>query len=335
MEFLKSKLTTKQDQILIKELDEIVSWAVNLKMDWPVRILVNGASGFLGQWVYAVLHQLATVFPGMEVTARTSRPEKLESVWASALTGEIKRFHDNNAKFDIVFDFALPPTGASSQEKVAQATSFYQNILLCASFLSKGGRLIHPSSGAVYGDLRYSENLCEDSILKPANLSIYGEAKLGIESLHPTLGCTGIDFVTPRIFSVFGPLMREDSPLIGNTFLREAAKGKDIAAQASVNVFRDFIFISDLVKQLLATGIAKTEIKNINLGSNNRLDIASFGNLVGKIAGVGFLEGSSREIADRYYGCLHHLEAIHPNLIANCLSTSCGIETTLAFYRAN
>jgi nucleoside-diphosphate-sugar epimerase len=250
------------------------------------------------------------------------------------LAGSIKRFEKNSENFDVVFDFALPATGATTQEKINQSGQFYKNILKCAALVKPGGRIVHPSSGATYGDLRYTTRLCEDSTTSPQNLSIYGETKLGIENLSPTFQSAGIDFVTPRIFSVFGPLMREDSPLVGNTFLREAAKGHKIEARQSVEVFRDFIFVSDLVKQLIQVGIEKTSIKNINLGSHNRLEIATFGKLVGSSAGVEFTEGLTQNPPDKYFGCLHHLELNHPELVRSCTSVTQGIDRTLAFYQA-
>ena len=128
--------------------------------------------------------------------------------------------------------------------------------------------------------------------------------------------------------------MREDSPLIGNTFLREAAKRRDFEARQSINVFRDFIFVTDLVKQLVVIGTRKTEVNNINLGSHNRLDIATFGNLVAQSAGVRFTEGLQQEPPDHYFGCLHQLELIQPDLISNCMHVTDSIERTLAFYRA-
>ena len=127
--------------------------------------------------------------------------------------------------------------------------------------------------------------------------------------------------------------MRVDSPLIGNQFIRIAAEGRDLSAKTSGNVYRDFAYITDLVKQLLFIGTNGSNRSNINLGTPNILEIAEFGLLISKYAKVEFNPGGSTTKKDNYYGCLHLLAELNPTLVQDFVPVAEGIQKTIEFYR--
>jgi|GEM_PF-4181317 len=325
-------VTPKQSEFLQKEIFEIVNWYKNFQITLPPRILVTGASGFLGQWVFASLIAIAKHLGKTEVLCESSRYVDIANTWGFKNTFVYKK-GEMQEKFDLIFDLALPRTGPQITDQLSQARDFYSNIIRYSRLILPGGRLIHPSSGAVYGDLRFTDILCELNESSPRNLSIYGEAKLGIESLADIFSMNEIELITPRIFSVFGPLMRVDSPLIGNQFIRSAAEGRDLSAKLSRNVYRDFAYITDIVKQLLFIGTYGSNPRNINLGTSNILEISEFGLLISKYANVGFDPGGRSIRSDNYYGCLHLLEELNPSLVQNVVPVSVGIQKSIEFYR--
>ena len=116
------------------------------------------------------------------------------------------------------------------------------------------GRLpvVYASSAAIYGDqaaARIHEGLA------PSPLSAYGADKLGSE-LHarvaflvhqvPTLGF--------RFFNVYGPRQDPRSPYSGviSIFAERVAAGRQIRVDGDGEQTRDFIYVADIVRHLLA-----------------------------------------------------------------------------------
>jgi nucleoside-diphosphate-sugar epimerase len=319
--------------VLAEDIQRIIDWYFESRIQLRGNVLVKGASGFIGQWLYISLYQISKIDSNFKVFANTARPEILNEHW-SWLSGSYElELIKQPEHFELIFDLSLPPTGETQSSQMNQSLGFYRNILECA-FVSKiGSRIVHPSSGAVYGDLRYRGNLCEDNDHLPENLSIYGETKLNIEMMRTQFDDMSIDFLTPRIFSVFGPLMRKDSPLVGNIFLRTAGHGINIVGKSSRQVYRDFTYITDLLKQLILLGCYGSPIPNINLGSSNVYEIAEFGALIAEKSGVSFDSGEASIRLDKYYGCLHHLESLFHDEIGSFMSLSASIDRTLKFYK--
>lgn len=332
MDGVNRNLSQIQSEILRRELKDIVVWASFHDLKLPKKILVTGASGFIGQWLLASLIAIAKNDHTVVVQCETQRYSDIKEIWFPNLERSLLRAK-GESEYDLVFDLSLPPTGPSIREQINQAQNFYQNISRISKLVRENGRIVHPSSGAVYGEQRFSNKLCESLPLKRQGLSVYGEAKKGIEDLSNAFDANGIDFLTPRIFSVFGPLMREDSPLVGNIFIREAAKGNNLHASSSENIFRDFCFITDLVKQLIYIGVRGSLVKNINLGSRNVAEISQFGWVISSIAKVDFEPGGKSEKTDGYYGCLHELRKLSPFVAGSGNSLELAVEKSLSFYK--
>jgi nucleoside-diphosphate-sugar epimerase len=312
-------------------LESISHWGNSLDIQLPERILVTGASGFLGQWVFVGLLELAKNNPKVEVLCETHDYLKVQQTWFPDSSANLRNV-DRSKKFDLIFDLALPETGVTIAKQVQQAKSFYLNVSENLKRLSPGGRLIHPSSGAVYGDHRFTNTLCEKLLVPPPNLTVYGEAKLGIESLSESFKLNGLELLTPRIFSVFGPLMREDSPLIGNIFIRQASKGDDIYSEKSKNVFRDFTYVTDIVMQLIHLGVFGSPVSNLNLGSGNIAEVSTFGSLIASYSNVQFFEGNRAIQTDNYFGCLHELRTIQNWSQTFSTSLTEAVQKSINFY---
>jgi nucleoside-diphosphate-sugar epimerase len=325
----------QRQRILAEEIATILDWSKECHFHDIRRILVRGASGFIGQWLFISLHAKALKIDTVEVVAETTRPEVLIKNWGFLFDEDFKFLRESDEKFDLIFDFTLPPTGNLPSEQVSQVEGFLKMVVGCTQLANQNAKVVHPSSGAIYGDLRYEDILCEDSDLPARNISIYGEGKRAVESLSPVFRSIGLQLFTPRIFSVFGPLMREDSPLIGNVFLQTAARREDVRATQSINVFRDFIFITDLIKQIIFVGLSKIEIDALNLGSKNILEVREFGETVARLAGVSFIKGKASKKTDSYFGCMHKLESIHSSLVTGCQDPESGIKKTLTYLRGS
>jgi len=148
------------------------------------------------------------------------------------------------------------------------------------------GRVVFISSGAVYGDRR-TQPLWEDAIPNPG--SPYAVSKLASEYYVRTIGgLWGIDTVSLRVFNAYGPDQRlpaSHPPVIPN-FLRQAMRGGTIVVHSDGEQTRDYVFVDDVVRAMIAAATAPT-INNlvINIGSGIETSILEVVRLIQQFSG--------------------------------------------------
>lgn len=137
-------------------------------------------------------------------------------------------------------------------------------------------RIIYASSFVVYGDQENAEILSENSNCYPK--SIYALSKYYCENLLKIFGQPkGLNWNVMRMFNVYGPgqdLSRKDQGMV--SIFIDALKNNDyFGVQGSLNRFRDFIHIDDVI-QGWELSINNTEYVNqiFNLGSGQKILIS-------------------------------------------------------------
>ncbi len=112
--------------------------------------------------------------------------------------------------------------------------------------------VVYASSAAVYGD-NLNLPLAEHSATRP--LSAYGADKLGCE-LHARVasGVHGVPTTGLRFFNVYGPRQDPRSPYSGviSIFCDRLRSGRAVTVFGDGGQSRDFIFVGDVVRALLA-----------------------------------------------------------------------------------
>jgi nucleoside-diphosphate-sugar epimerase len=188
-----------------------------VRSEEPRTVLVTGATGFIG---LNVLHEL--IGDGHEVLGVASGPlpqlaaASLDRTGAIPVVEEIDirdgtSVHDVVARFrpDVVIHAAAVTAGAE-RERTDARTIIDVNIggtqsVLDACLRNDVGRMVHVSSGAVYGAATFgTDTLDETTRVEPVGL--YGITKLAAEQLvrrHAELHDT--DIVIGRLSAVFGP----------------------------------------------------------------------------------------------------------------------------------
>jgi UDP-glucose 4-epimerase len=129
-------------------------------------------------------------------------------------------------------------------------------------------RVVFASSGAVYGD-QGEQPLREDA--SPFPKSPYAVSKLAAEYYVRTIGALwGIETVCLRIFNAYGPgqhLPPSHPPVVPN-WLRQAVRGGSLVVHGDGNQTRDFIYVQDVVRALVASATAPDlDQLVINVGS--------------------------------------------------------------------
>ncbi len=146
--------------------------------------------------------------------------------------------------------------------------------------------VVYASSAAVYGD-NPNAPLSENE--KPAPLSAYGADKLGCE-LHGRVAWDihAVPNVGLRFFNVYGPRQDPKSPYSGviSIFVDRLSAGHGIAIHGDGRQMRDFIFVKDVVKFLIAAMTGTDHGHRVfNVCTGQGTTILDLARLIGRLLG--------------------------------------------------
>ena len=143
-----------------------------------------------------------------------------------------------------------------------------------------------------------------------------------------------------RISNTYGPRhqMRHDEYGVFNWFIRKAIDNETIKVFGGGHIIRDFIYVDDVVKGLLITGLdSKADGEVFNMGSGQPVDFITLAKKIVEIAGSGKYEFSDFTKERK--------ELEHGNYYSDCskikrllgwapgIELDEGISRTLEFYR--
>jgi UDP-glucose 4-epimerase len=141
-------------------------------------------------------------------------------------------------------------------------------------------KVIYASSSSVYGD-QDELPLREDMLPRPR--SPYGVTKLAGEHLCGLYHANhGLDTVSLRFFTVYGPRQRPDMAF--HKFIRATLEGREIVIYGDGTQTRDFTYVDDIVEGLvLAQNAPAGAVMNLGGGNRVSLDeaIATLGEVMG------------------------------------------------------
>lgn len=158
--------------------------------------------------------------------------------------------------------------------------------------------VIYASSAAVYGD-NADMPLIEAAAPRP--LTAYGADKLGTE-LHARVASLvhGVPTTGMRFFNVYGPRQDPSSPYSGviSIFVDKVLNGEDIDIYGDGQQTRDFIYVSDVVRFLLAAlnKVGRTAM-SYNVCTGESVSVGMLASMVMSIVGqrVGICRRPSRK----------------------------------------
>lgn len=241
-----------------------------------VKVLVTGGAGFIGSHivdalvekghdVHVVDNYLAGKHPDRFNARATYHEKDIRSKdLVSVLQGVDTVFHTA----------AQPRVPVSIEQPVASAEV---NIIgtiavLDAAVKAKVRRVVHSSSGSVYGD-QETLPISEDLPKHPVNP--YGLQKYSAEmfvSLWPSI--YQIETVSLRYFNVYGPRLDPNGPyaLAVGKFLMARKNNEPITIYGDGTVTRDFTHVHDVARAnvlaMESANVGKGEAINIGAGRN-------------------------------------------------------------------
>jgi UDP-glucuronate 4-epimerase len=248
------------------------------------RYLVTGCAGFIGSHLTESLLNDGAEVVGVDCFNNNyGRADKLrnlerarqwdafEFVPIDLARGELA---DLVADCDVVFHLAAEPGVRSSWGSRFEA--YLRNNLQATQHLLDAARqwpdkrFVYASSSSIYGEAETFPTR-EDAL--PAPFSPYGMTKLAAEHLCQTyLGNFGVQTVSLRFFSVYGPRQRPDMAF--NRFCRAALEGNPITVYGDGEQTRDFTFVADVVAATRAAAFTDGVVGQVyNIGGGSRVSV--------------------------------------------------------------
>ncbi|UOE44485.1 NAD-dependent epimerase/dehydratase family protein [Agromyces larvae] len=235
------------------------------------RAVVIGANGFIGSHLVDGL-----VREGHDVRAFdrfSSRRATFTSDSVEVVTGEFLSRADLEAAVEgqeYVFHFlsTTTPATAEADPTLDIRTNVAQTVELLESCAAAGVEHLYFAStgGAIYGDQGLAEYSESDRALP---ISPYAIGKLTIEHfLHYFQATHGLRSTVLRVSNPFGTRQKPNSKQgLIPIALRQIALGRPVVRFGDGSMVRDYVYVEDLVKMVLAITGHETAHDLYNLGS--------------------------------------------------------------------
>jgi nucleoside-diphosphate-sugar epimerase len=258
------------------------------------RVLVTGASGFVGRWVARALTDLGAELwvTGRSSSKLTAVCENYDirgrSVVADLLEpGAFMRLY-RDIRPDVTFNLAGYGVDPAERDEAVAAALNAQLVGEIAEAVAgghqadwRGLRLVHAGSAAEYGAV--DGLLTEATPTSPA--SMYGRTKLeGTRALSAVCDRTGVRAITARAFTVYGP--GEHSGRLLPSLLGAARSGVPLPLTPGEQR-RDFTYVADLAEGLLRLGALTVSVpKVMNVVTGRLTSVRAFAECAAELLGL-------------------------------------------------
>ncbi|HET7897798.1 MAG TPA: NAD-dependent epimerase/dehydratase family protein, partial [Flavisolibacter sp.] len=207
-------------------------------------------------------------------------------------------------KVDVIIHLAAK---AGVRPSIADPVAYQQtNVVgtqLLLDFARQTGvpQFVFASSSSVYG---VNENLPWNEEEKLQPISPYAMTKLAGEMAgHVTSHLYGLRFVALRFFTVFGPGQRPDLAI--HKFIKAVESGEPIPVYGDGSTSRDYTFVDDIIKGILAAiSYSASPFEIINLGNHYSVSlndlIATIEDVTGKKAVINRLPEQAGDVPHTY-----------------------------------
>ncbi len=259
-------------------------------------VFVTGGTGFIGQWVLALLARANAVRGlGVSVTALTrSRdsfaarcPDLADDPAIRTVEGDVRHFDYPKGRFDYVIHGATDTSAAADREPLKLADTILGGTRRVLDFAMTCGakRVLIMSSGAVYGAQPEGlDGFPEDyagACATTDRRSAYGQAKRMAEQLATIYRAEyGLDAVVCRLFAFVGPGMALDGHFAIGNFIRDAVAGETVTVGGDGTPLRSYLYAGDLAAWLVRILTHEGGPEAVNVGSGEAVSIADLAALV-------------------------------------------------------
>jgi dTDP-glucose 4,6-dehydratase len=287
-------------QVFNEDLNDILARAeADLLALKHARLFVTGGTGYIGRWLLATLCRANRVLSlDLRMTVLSRDPAKFKATDAEIandpaiewLHGGVLDFPYPAGTFTHVLHAATDVIAANSALDTFDVTVAGTRRVLDLSRVSGAQRLMHLSSGAVYGRIphdidRVPETYCGASDVGEIGAA-YGIGKHAAEWLCNTYASQGgADAVSARIFAQLGPFLALDKQFAAGNFILDALEHRPFLIKGDGTPLRSYMYSTDLVVWLLAIFVRGQSGRSYNVGSDEAVSIRDLATHVAKVAG--------------------------------------------------
>jgi len=240
-------------------------------------VVVTGVAGFIGSRVAA--RMAAEGFEVVGVDDLSSGKQSNVPLSIDFIQGNLADTQ-TISKLPKTAEFVLHLAGQSSGEMSFDdpVADLEKNTISTLNLIRYGiainaSKLVYASSMSVYGNVPDAP-ISEDEHVAP--LSCYGVGKLAAEN-YLNVFCKQLPSVSLRMFNVYGPGQDMTNLRQGmvSIYLAQALTSKHIVVKGSLQRFRDFIYIDDVVESWFRATMIESVVGNIiNIGTGVRTTVA-------------------------------------------------------------
>ncbi len=282
-----------------------------------MKVLISGVAGFIGSHLSELL-----LSQGYEVVGI----DNLNDYYSIELKRKnlqlLSRFQsfsvyeesiENMGKLESIFVAEAPEAVIHLAARAGVGPSFSdplsylrtnvlgtQNILSCSRQLNVR-HFIFGSSSSVYGDSSHVPFSEESGANEP--ISIYAATKKAGEMLcHAYHSAYNMNITCLRFFTVYGQRGRPDMAVL--KFIKATLEGSPISIYGSVNISRDYTFVSDIVAGIASCLHAKWGFEIMNLGNSRPVTTGQLLGIIevacGKSASYKIIESQRGDVTTTY-----------------------------------
>ncbi|MEM7141200.1 MAG: NAD-dependent epimerase/dehydratase family protein [Actinomycetota bacterium] len=258
------------------------------------RVVITGGAGFIGSHVVqrlAALGATVTILDDLDpwyspARKRRNLDELVAIAGVDAIEGDAARTAvDHFGDADIVIHLAGRP-GVQDSWGPGFTDSSRRNIELSQTIFEEAlaagvGRVVYASSSSIYGTTATEDG---DRIASP--VSPYGVSKLAGEQLAGVYRERGLDIVSLRYFTVYGPRQRPDMAMY-RMFAACMAGLEDVFVRRGDGLQRrEFTYVGDIADATIAAALMPDAANHtFDLGGGSSTDLASVMRRVESITG--------------------------------------------------
>ena len=285
------------------------------------KILLTGCTGFVGAWILNSLNEACLKYNikiSLYILTRNKTKNDIKNIFISGLSDDLdlQVIVDDIRQFkvDVSFDYVIHGAVDASADlnsdnpnkmfdTIVSGTS---NLLKVLSYSSNIKKILHLSTGAVYGMQTYNEPLLESSFSNEPildNFSTYAESKRISESLiNSFTQQNNLQSVHARMFAISGPFMKFTSHFAFGNFINDALTKKIITIKSDGSSIRSFLYAADMTKWLIYLLVENNKHKAYNIGSSVEISIKDLAHKIADILDCDYeIQGKSMRMWDNKY----------------------------------
>ena len=237
-----------------------------------MRVVVTGASGFLGSWICRVLAQKHEVVSLVRPTSDTYRLNGIEKLEIVAIENSEWAAFIATCKPDALILTDWWGVGNHDRNDEHQFENVERMESLTKAAKDAGvGILIGVGSQAELGPV--SDGITEDLPDNPTTK--YGAAKVATrKAMQEILKGSPTRFTWMRIFSTYGPRMKLKDGLLLPDFITNALEGKDLVIYGNNDVKQTLCYVTDTIDAVVRLMKSDSDRHIFNIGSEEQLKMS-------------------------------------------------------------